>query len=188
MNRRDAIKRTSLLLGGTLSGSAILGVMSGCQADPTLTWENQFLTVEEGSLIEAIVGHIIPRTDTPGAVDAGVPSFIDQMLSGFYLEKHKLEFRAGLQKIDADAQAAHGKNFTRLSGEEQVSLLEKYDQEAFGKNADKDHFFRKIKELTVLGFCTSEAGATEFLAYDALPGDYKGCIPYSEVGKAWATS
>lgn len=187
MNRRDAIKRTSFLLGSTLSASAILGVMSGCKADPTLAWSPEFFTIEEGSIVETMAELIIPRTDTPGATDAGVPGFIDQMMANYYLEEAKLAFQNGLKQVDADAQAAHGKNFVGLTEEQQVALVEKYDQAAFGEGGDKKHFFRKMKELTVLGFCTSEAGATEFLEYDPVPGDYKGCIPYSDVGKAWAT-
>jgi len=68
-----------------------------------------------------------------------------------------------------------------------------YDREAYdqarrnaGANADP-HFFRVLKELTVVGFCTSEAGATKFLKYAANPGPFKGDVPYSQIGKAWAT-
>ena len=137
--------------------------------------------------MDTIAELIIPRTDTPGASDAGVPGFIDQMMANYYLDEDKLEFQAGLKQVDADAQAAHGKNFVDLTEEEQVALLEEYDQAAFGEDGDREHFFRRMKELTVLGFCTSEAGATEFLKYDPVPGDYKGCIPYSDVGRTWAT-
>lgn len=187
MNRRDAIKRTSILLGSTLSAGAILGVMSGCQAEPTLDWTPEFLTTDEATIIESMVDIIIPRTDTPGAMDAGVQNFIDSMMSGYYTEEKKTAFREGLKKVNADAQAAHGKDYSKLSPEEQLALVEKYDQAAFGDNADEDHFFRRVKELTILGFCTSEVGANEFLKYDPLPGDYKGCIPYSDVGATWAT-
>lgn len=187
MNRRDAIKRTTLLLGSTLSASAILGVMSGCKADPTLTWESQFLTPAEGNIVEQMAERIIPKTDTPGAIDAGVPSFIDQMLAGYYSGKEQSMFRKALAQVDEDSNSAYGKSFVELTAQQQDELLGRYDEEAFGSQPDKEHFFRMVKSLTVLGFCTSKLGATEFLAYEAVPGDYKGCIPYSDVGKAWAT-
>ncbi|MEO1262431.1 MAG: gluconate 2-dehydrogenase subunit 3 family protein [Bacteroidota bacterium] len=186
MNRRDAIKRTTLLLGGTLSASAIMGVMSGCKAEPVLDWEPSFFTLEEGDIIENMVDRILPVTDTPGAIDTGVHAFIDRMMDEFYLPEDSASFRAALAQVDQDANKDFGKNFTSLSDDQQDELLKKYDEAAYGENG-KDHFFRKIKELTILGFCTSEVGATEFLEYDPLPGDYKGCIPYEEVGKAWAT-
>jgi len=187
MNRRDAIKRTTILLGTTLSASAIVGVMSGCQADPTLDWTPAYFTTEEGSIVEHIVERIIPRTDTPGAIDAGVHTFIDSMMASFYQEDEKAAFRAGLKKVDEDANAAYGKNFVALTDDQKDELLNKYDKEAYSQTTDEKPFFRTMKELTVLGFFTSEVGATEVLEYDPVPGDYKGCIPYSDVGKAWAT-
>ncbi len=187
MNRRDAIKKTSFLLGGTLSASAIFGVMSGCKAEPVLDWTPAFFTTNEGGIIEKMVDRILPRTDTPGALDAGVHAFIDNMMARFYQEKDQTAFRTALMTVDEDAKKDFGENFTSLSAEQQDELLRKYDAVAYSNTTGEDHFFKKIKELTILGFCTSEAGATEFLEYDPLPGDYKGCIPYSDVGKAWAT-
>lgn len=190
MNRREAIKKTSILLGGVLSASAISGVMSGCKAEPKIDWSPKFFTIGEGNIVETIAERIIPRTDTPGAKDAGVHSFIDTMVADFYQGKEKTAFREGLKKVEADAKAAHGKSFVDLSPEQQDELLTQYDQEAYaeGRNREEPHFFRMMKELTILGFCTSEVGATEFLKYDPVPGDYKGCILYSDVGAVWATS
>ncbi len=187
MNRRDAIKRTTILLGGTLSASAIMGVMSGCQAEPTLDWTPSFFTPDEGRIVEQIVECILPRTDTPGAVDAGVHTFIDNMMADYYPEKEKAAFREALKKTDLDANTVYGKSFAGLNDEQQDELLSKYDEEAYAKTTGDNHFFKNMKELTILGFYTSEVGATEVLEYDPLPGDYKGCIPYSDVGKAWAT-
>lgn len=191
MNRRDAIKQASILLGGVLSASAISGVMSGCKADPKLDWAPKYFSSEEGSLLEAIAERIIPKTETAGAKDAGVHTFIDQMMADFYPEKDKTAFQEGLRKVDAAAKAAHSKSFVALTPEQQDEILTAQDKEAYDPNRKKDdppHFFRNMKELTVLGFCTSEVGATEFLKYDPVPGAYHGCIPYSEVGAAWATS
>lgn len=192
MNRRDAIKNATLLLGGVLSASAISGVMAGCKAEPKGSgWAPKFFTAEEGSTLEAIVDRIIPKTDTPGAKDAGVHNFIDQLMAEFYQDKDKAAFRDGLKAIEAEAKSAHGKSFAALKPEEQDAVLTKFDAEAYAegrKPEDPPHFFKTMKELTVLGFCTSEVGATEFLKYDPVPGAYHGCIPYSEVGAAWATS
>jgi hypothetical protein len=189
MNRREAIKRTTILLGGTLSASAMMGVLNGCKADPTLAWSPKYFNAEEGSLVEAIASRIIPSTDTPGAKEAGVPQFIDTMMAEYYQEKEKNAFKDGLKKVDEEAKSAHGKAFVKLSEDEQDAVLTKFDQAAYAENVNKDdpNFFKMMKELTVLGFCTSEEGATNFLKYEPVPGDYKGCIPYSEVGAAWAT-
>lgn len=189
MNRREAIKRTTILLGGVLSASAISGVMSGCKADPEIDWSPQYFSAEEGNLVQAIAERIIPQTDTPGAIAAGVPVFIDKMMAEFYQGAEKKAFKEGLEKVESDAKDTYGKSFVDLAPEQQDALLQKYDEAAYAedRNREKKPFFRTMKELTVLGFCTSEAGATEVLKYDPVPGDYKGCIPYAEVGAAWAT-
>jgi gluconate 2-dehydrogenase gamma chain len=191
MNRRDAIKQASILLGGVLSASAISGVMAGCKAEPKIDWTPKYFSADEAGLLEAIVERIIPKTDTPGAKDAGVHNFIDQMMADFYEEKDKAAFKDGLAKIESEAKSAHGKSFVSLSPEQQDEVLTKFDKEAYDPGREKDdppHFFKTMKELTVTGFCTSEQGATNFLKYDPVPGAYHGCIPYSEVGAAWATS
>ena len=176
-------------MGSVLSASAISGVMSGCKAEPKIDWKPQFFTIDEGSIMEAIAERIIPRTDTPGAKDTGVPAFIDTMMAEFYQGKEKIACREGLKKAETDAKAAYGKSFVSLAPEQQDELLTKLDQAAYAEGRDRKEpdFFRMMKELTILGFCTSEVGATEFLKYDPVPGDYKGCIPYTEVGGAWAS-
>jgi hypothetical protein len=44
-----------------------------------------------------------------------------------------------------------------------------------------------MKQATFTGFFTSETGATKTLRYDPFPGDYRGCVPMKEIGRAWAT-
>lgn len=190
MNRREAIRRTAILVGGTISASAMMGVLNGCKADPKSSWAPKYFTADEANLLDAIVERIIPKTDSPGAKDAGVPSFIDTMMAEFYQDKEKNILREGLKTVEADAKAAHSKSFASLSPEQQDELLTKYDKEAYDENrkSEDTHFFRTLKELTVLGFFTSEVGATEFLKYDPVPGNYVGCVPYEQVGAAWATS
>ncbi|MAT54568.1 MAG: hypothetical protein CMN32_08795 [Saprospirales bacterium] len=191
MNRRDAIKRTAILMGGTISASAMLGILNGCTADPVPAdgWTPAFFSAEEGEIVKQMAERIFPKTDTPGAIDAGVHGFIDTMMAEFYQEPEKKMFREGVQRVEADAKSEYGKSFVALKPDQMDALLTKYDEEAFGENRqDGPHFWRMMKELTTLGFFTSEVGATEVLKYDPVPGDYKGCIPFEEVGVAWATS
>ncbi len=193
MNRREAIKRAAILMGGTLSASAMLGILNGCKADKVADdWTPAFFTAEEGEIVKQMAERIFPRTDTPGAIDAGVHGFIDTMMAEFYQEPEKKRFREGLQRVEADAKSTFGKSFVQLSPEQMDELLTRYDQEAFGgerenRREEPPHFWAMMKELTTLGFFTSEVGATEVLIYDPVPGVYQGCIPFEEVGKTWAT-
>jgi gluconate 2-dehydrogenase gamma chain len=193
LDRRELLQRASALLGGAISASAAAGILAGCSTIPFVPGSEgaaqpqTFLTPDEMLTVQMMADHIIPRTDTPGAVDAGVPSFIDRMLAGYYQDKERKTLRAGLARADADAKASNGRLFAELLPADQIALMRTYDREAYERQSGTTgpHFFRTMKELTILGFCTSEAGATKFLKYAAVPGEWKADIPYSEVGRAW---
>ncbi len=194
IDRRDLLSRAALVLGGAVSSGTALGVLSGCVAAPkeagTVPAAGKFFSSEEAAMIEAISEHILPRTDTPGAIDVGVPAFIDRMLADFHGDEERASVRAGLARANADASAEHGRNFASLSSSQQVALLQVYDREAFAQRqagSDDTHFFHRLKELTTVGFFTSETGASKVLKYDPIPGKLRADIPYSEIGRAWST-
>jgi len=191
MDRREAIRRTAMLMGGAISAPAILGILNGCTAKPTIDWKPLFLTEDQGILITQLAEIIIPKTDTPGAKDVGVPAFIDLMLKDVYPQEDKDRFIQGLQAFDDDAEKKYGDSFIALSLEKQVEHVKEIQGAAIRDQAEnKDSpkpFILMVKELTLLGFFTSEPGATQVLQYDPVPGDYKGCISLEEVGKTWAT-
>ncbi|HEX5006684.1 MAG TPA: gluconate 2-dehydrogenase subunit 3 family protein [Hyphomonadaceae bacterium] len=193
MDRRELLYRASMILGGALSAGAVSGILAGCTATTTSAENKEtFLTADEMRTVTAMADQIIPKTDTPGAVDVGVPAFIDKMLAGFYQERERTAFRAGLQAAATDGAELRGKPFADLTSEDQVMLMQQYDQQQYDyvrNNAGQDappHFFRLMKELTIVGFCTSEAGATKLMNYNQTPGPYRGDLPLSEVGKVSA--
>ena len=100
MNRREALRRTAMLMGGALSAPAIIGVLNGCTAKPTIDWKPEFLSNEQGTLISQVSDIIIPATDTPGAKDVGVPGFIDKMLKDVYSKEEQNTFMEGLKAFD----------------------------------------------------------------------------------------
>ncbi|HEX8039461.1 MAG TPA: gluconate 2-dehydrogenase subunit 3 family protein [Chryseosolibacter sp.] len=191
MDRREALRRTALLMGGVVSAPAIMGVLQGCKAKPGLAWKPEFLNEDQASVVSQVAEIIIPRTDTPGAKDAGVPSFIDQILKECYSPEDQKKFTEGLQAFNEQAKKEHGENFTDLDDEDQAAFVKKVHDEAVNSDADPDNrpFILSMKELTMLGFFTSQPGATQVLQYVAVPGAYHGCIPLSEAGngKSWAT-
>lgn len=198
MDRRELLYRASMLLGGTISASVAAGVLGGCTttspdvstADDTGKPLTGFLKPGELAIVTAMADHIIPRTDTPGAIDVGVPAYIDRMAAGYYRDIERGVFRAGLMQIATDAMEMRGKSFHELTPEDQIALMKRYDQAQYEQTranpSSTPHFFRMIKELTIIGYCTSEPGATKLLKYEQTPGPYRGDIPYSQVGKAWA--
>lgn len=179
MNRREAIKRTALMMGAAVSASTVAAVLDGCApAGSGMEWVPQFLDAPQAGIVSAIAERIIPRTDTVGAQDVGVPEFIDRMYGQYLNEQEKQLLTAGLAQTEADSQAAHQKAFTSLSGEQQDELLKKMAT----SEGEPQAFFRKMRELTLTGYFTSEKVGKEILHYDPIPGAYKGCVPITETG------
>jgi hypothetical protein len=193
MNRRQAIERTAMILGYAVSAPAIIGVLKGCKPTPELKFKPEFLTEDQARSVTEIAEIIIPKTDTPGAKDVGVPSFIDVMLKDVYSDKDKERYTKGLQEFEDRVKKEAGSAFIDLDPAKQTEWVKKVHDEAVEayKKADpktrERPFILMTKELTMLGFFTSEPGATQVLQYEAVPGAYHGCLPLSQVGRTWAT-
>jgi gluconate 2-dehydrogenase gamma chain len=200
MNRRDAIEKTALIMGYAVSAPALAGILNGCKATPGVNFKPAFFSEDQAALISAVAESVIPRTSTPGAIDAGVPQFIDRMLNEVYGKNDQESFMKGLEEFDKEAKKTTGDRFINLESEKQTAFVRKIHDAAFEKPVEgistawwnaggksEKPFVLKVKELTLLGFFTSEAGATQVLQYNQVPGPYQGCVPLATVGKAWAT-
>jgi len=190
IDRREALRRAALLLGGALAAPTVAGVLAGCQAArvPDGAWAPRALTRAQAELVAAMAEHILPETDTPGARAAGVHRFIDAMLAESCPPLERERFLAGLAEVDARAGRTSGHPFLQCAPADQRALLEVLDREAFASTRDEPAvpFFRTLKDLTLLGYYTSEIGATRELHHAPVPGRYDGCVPLAQVGRTWA--
>jgi gluconate 2-dehydrogenase gamma chain len=195
MNRRELLQRVALLMGGTLSAPAVLAVLNGCSAKPSAGWHPLFLSQDEGAVVEDVADLIIP-----GAREVGVPAFIDAILKDAYPSEDQVRFVSGLKAFDEEAQRAHGKPFLKLPQAQRLAVVQQVHDSAVAaekKQADQDvpasertrPFVLMMKELTLLGFFTSQVGVTQVLQYDPVPGGFQACIPIAQAGngKQWAT-
>src|SRR5438445_2151832 len=190
IDRREALLRAAVLLGGALSASTVAGVLGWCEArrTPDGAWAPRALSSDQLDLVATIAEHILPETDTPGARAVGVHRFIDAMLADSFPDEELRHFLAGLSDVDARAQRSHGRGFLRCATHEQRSLLDQLDREAFAAALDRaaTPFFRTMKELTLVGYYTSEAGAVRELRHAPVPGRFEGCVPLDQIGRTWA--
>jgi hypothetical protein len=133
IDRREALRRTALLLGGAISAPTLAAMLAGCEAPSTgeAGWTPRALSASQGSLVATIADHIIPVTDTPGARGAGVHRFIDTMLAEYYSPDERSAFLAGLADVDRRAKEGKGKPFLDLSAAEQRDVLTALDAEAY---------------------------------------------------------
>lgn len=199
MDRREAIRRVALLMGGAVSAPAILGVLAGCKAEPDTAaeWKPAFLTQAQAALVAEVAEIMIPRTNTPGAKDVGIPAFIDKMMKDTYPKDDQQRFIAGLADFEAQAKREHGRAFLELEPAQRAALVKQVHDPAVEAERtselplDERHrpFIITMKELTMLGYFTSEPGATQVLQYRPVPGAYQACVPLALAGngKTWAT-
>lgn len=191
MNRRDALARVGLLLGGTIVGAEMF--LSGCKNTPPVGSTGLNFSNDDIAFLDQVAETILPATDTPGAKDAKIGEFMTVIVRDCYTPDEQKVFLDGMQKLDAASRQKNGKSFMDSTPGQQHDLLVALDKEAKDymagkKKDDPSHYFRLMKELTLWGYFTSEPGATKALRYVAIPGKYVGCTDYKKGEKAWATS
>lgn len=197
MNRREALKNVAFLMGGIISATTLSIVTEGCTRT-SKEGESPLFGEDQQKIIDEFADIIIPTTDSPGAKAAGVGMFISTMIQDCYPQEAQKKFLEGLEDVEKRSQAQFSKSFLVASVEERTQLVkdlvqdtkqqQKEDKKNTSENSsDRIYFFPLIKELTLLGYFTSEAGATQALSHVAVPGRYDGCVSLEPGQKAWST-
>ena len=183
MQRRNVIKQMTLLMGTALSAPTLLAFQKLGTAPPR---EGGFVLQENQKAVLAEVAEmIIPKTKTAGAIEAGVPEFIELMLRDCYPKTENENVIKGLddlltigflkmnqaQKIMVltDLEAKTTEEMKRRNVR-QTKIGDNEDQELIDKKPKGTPFWRLMKELTLLGYFTSEKGITENFDYQPIPG------------------
>lgn len=196
MNRRKAVQRVALLLGGSVLGAEMF-IQTGCKSGdgekkPAVAPEQDFFTKNEIAFLDELGETILPRTDTPGAKDARVGETINVLVRDCYSKSDQKVFRDGMKTIQKLSSGKYRADFMKMDPAERTELLTALDQEQreYQKNKKDDapnHYFRMMRELVLLAFFTSEPGATKVLRYISVPGRFDPCVPYKTGERAWAT-
>lgn len=186
----DRGRRAALLQLSSMLGLAALGIdaeaLAAAATKPSAARAPELLTPEELRLTGVLAELVIPRTDTPGALDVGAHRTIDHLLKACALPPAQAAFRAGLARIDAVSQGQEGKRFAALTPARQDALLRALDAGGAPFSADDGRFFRQLKGYVAFAYYTSEAGASQELAYLPVPGGFKGDIKVTASTHTWA--
>jgi hypothetical protein len=185
MDRRDLLRTAALVLGATVSNSCSRALLSGAALDTAPA--DATLDEEQLRKVAAICELIIPQTDTCGAIEAGVPTFVQSIVSEWYTPAERDVFLIGLDIVDVVSRAEFGAAFLALTHQQQVRVLEVLETGSAGVRgigADSP-FFANIKELTVLGYYTSELGSRQELLYRPVPGAYHGSAHFDPSSRQW---
>lgn len=196
-SRRQLMQRREFLSGafkaiGLLGANSLFEKNAWAAAvafEPALDnqgYQPKLFNAEQMRCLFELTDLVLPKTETPSGVEVGVHQFLDHQLYSCYGEQDQLSVARLLSTLEAAAQRDLQESFSELSVSQKQGLLRKLEQlEGFSEEDKQDFVF--LKTLMVFGYFTSEVGATQVLAYQTVPGDFVGSVPYVSLGKAWGS-
>jgi hypothetical protein len=199
LDRRRVLKTLALGLSlpalGSLSAGELFALRrfreAATQEGSSASTGFTTLSADQGRLVAEIAERILPRTDTPGAKDAEVHLFVDQMLSHWFPPAERTRFLEDLDRLEETSRGRFQRSFVELEDGERDLLLTELEEEAIQQRGGTPwalqpasvepsqlvgaHFFDLAKWLTVIGYYTSEVGMKQELGFRMIPGRYEGC-------------
>lgn len=184
MDRRKFLISMSGALGAQLIAPLGRVLHANAEIDPiNFTGGESLFSESERAAVSALSEIIIPTTDTPGAIAAGVPDYIEFMLGEWYDKDERTRFLIGIKQVNAYAQAYKQADFADLDEAQQTEIVQRLHDGRIPLMKDGGNlFFEHVKQLTLTGYYTSEIGMTVERVYQPVPGRFDGFYPYSEVG------
>jgi hypothetical protein len=204
MERRELLKMIAVLTGGAVIGADVF--LAGCTSK---TADASTFSVDNIALLDEVGETIIPATTTPGAKATKIGEFMKIMVTDCYTTDQQKVFADGLAGLNAACEKANGKSFMDCTADQRKSFLVSLEKEAKEYNKQRDekekeakekarkdmdpnfvgapsHYYTMMKQLTLLGYFTSEIGSKQALRWLPIPGKYDGALPYKKGDKAWA--
>ncbi|MBM6578203.1 gluconate 2-dehydrogenase subunit 3 family protein [Microvirga sp. SRT01] len=188
IDRRTALAGAVAMFGSALfapiaraAGASLVAKMPVINDGPPTT---AIFTAPQRALMTALSERVMPTTDTPGAITAGVPAFIEKLLADWASPNDKVPIVAGLDAIEARSMKDYKVSGSKATPAQQDALLTlaMNDQIPGGAN-----FFEPFRQLVIVGYFTSEVGITQEREYLPVPGEYNGEFLYSKVNKVYSS-
>ena len=139
-------------------------------------------TPAQRALMTALSDRIVPTTDTPGAIAAGVPAYIEKLLADWAEPEDRAPILAGLDAIEARSLQDNKVSAAQATAAQQDALLTLAMNDQLPSGG---HFFEAFRQLVVTGYYTSEIGMTQEREYLPVPGEYNGEFLYSKINKVY---
>ena len=196
MNRRNALKKTGWFAGAALATPSLLSLLQSCKTEERSEWQPEFFSEEEAATVSAMVDTLLPRTQTPGALDVGVHVFLDKLAAQSYDEAGQQALRDDIAQFNAKCIEKYGERFEALGQEAREEIFSeaeksnpKFNPGVWGKTIGEQEpvdFYRSLKGMAIWAYTTSQEIGENVLNYDPIPGKYVSCVPVSEVGNKWS--
>jgi hypothetical protein len=189
MNRRKALK---LILLGSASVTSLVG---NKWLDRIKSTDVAYL-FDKQALLAELAETIIPETDTPGAKAVKADEFMIRLLIDCTDPMSLNNFIIGLQDLEEYSFLTYKRSFVYCTGGQKDAILEEFENRGrqwkglLGKVEKRIMglpFFALLKNYTVMGYCTSQPGATQALNYEGIPGRFENIGPIDPLHRSWAT-
>ncbi len=166
-------RRKFILLSAVGAGAAFF---PACYHSPS-NFYYKVLNPSEVKLLDAIADQIIPPDDFAGGKEAGVTSYIDQQLAGFFSDQLEM-YKVCLPALNSSCSKAYGKDFIALPFEKQFEFLKdtqegKYNNDNWGGHKASD-FFNTVRRHCLQGYYGSprHGGNKDYVSYRLIGLDY----------------
>ncbi len=192
MQRRDLLKLLATAAVSSAIPQELLALGRQLQGQISSGTTLRTLNPHQSGTVTAIAEMIVPETDTPGAKATRVIEFIDLILTDWYAPEETQRFLDGLANADARCRQLFGKDFVDCGDQQQREVLTTLDADVSAElelrrsgmhNHDQEekpqHFFYMMKQLTLIGYCTSEAGA-QAVGFEVIPTEHGASLPATE--------
>ena len=191
-SRRRFFTRLSAVVGSTaaaqlLGGNAIPTALAYTPRPDSANSDGKLFRQQEMQILRDICAQVIPQTATAGAAEVDTHGFIDNLLFHCYGAVEQQQAKSVLAKIEQISSKRYGLAFHDADQALQLALLEELEKPTGGFDQQDRANFKFLKGQIVFGYYTSEVGASEELVYLAMPGGFKGSVPYKSIGKAWGS-
>ncbi len=189
MNRRQLLR---MLAAGSLAPALLRAKLVLADAGTDSIVAPGFFSPDQRLLVSALADTIIPATKTPSASSVGVQDFVELMVGKSFMKPDQADFMSGLAALDRYSENQFGTSYTNLSEPDKNALLRTVADGQVDDSASSSHsvslqeFFHVLKQLIVIGYYTSETGASKELRYRVVPGHYEGCTDMTSDQVAWS--
>ncbi|WP_159821684.1 gluconate 2-dehydrogenase subunit 3 family protein [Colwellia sp. 20A7] len=191
-SKRQFLRGLTALIGGVavsqLTSTNALANAFNYEAQPDSALKaGKVFSKPQMQILHDICATVLPKTDTPSAAELDVHGFLDHQLSACYSNTQQTQAINLVDKINQQSKTNYAKGFNHISSEQQTALLVALESQALGFSAQDKKQFSALKSLLIFGYFTTEVGATQALNYQAIPGGFKGSVPYSTLKKSWGS-
>jgi hypothetical protein len=126
--------------------------------------------------LRALADTILPKTDTPGALEVGAPEFFDLLLAEWYPEAERSEIVSGMNTLDERCRQSFGRPFAELDASNRAAFLNTVDGKR-GSSGSPEDVYGRIKDGIIFGFVTSKSISELTRTTPIIPGRFDGCVP-----------